>query len=422
MSKLPTFQFDPGGYLQNAELMAASDATQAIWMRALCGMHFAKNRGRLKMRDAHLRKLLNVPDAQAWSTFCEELERLGFGYMHRSSDGNVTLVSRRMVEEEKSRRDAGNRMRRLRSKPRQRTPLPKGDQNILQTPRKSARRPLRESRPNGHPDVQRPWSPEQRQYTDEQSDPGFVEQSRVEDPDPRIIDPVRNEDPDRATRSIKQAPEQTKKPKARPRRPETPLPDDFVLTPEMAQFACERWVEPKAEFEKFRDYSLSKDLRFRDWQAAWHKWVRKAMPDGPPGLSSTMPRHGGRNVADLGRQQFGPGVDEEMREQIRRRFGPVSEKMEHQIERQRRFEAKEPAEDEYEAEAARHEAELGQQPVDVRQPMLAGLIDRRPGARGVDRVDDAVEIRDAEGGDSGVVENGGGAADAGSNLRRGVGS
>lgn len=82
------------------------------------------------------------------------------------------------------------------------------------------------------------------------------------------------------------------------------FPDDFILTPERAEYAKKLAVEPVSEFEHFRDHHVAKGTVFRDWDAAWRNWVRNAAKfataDGrkaggrrrelPPSTSNDLPR------------------------------------------------------------------------------------------------------------------------------------
>ena len=62
------------------------------------------------------------------------------------------------------------------------------------------------------------------------------------------------------------------------RKPETPLPDDFTLTPAMADWAQAEVpnVPLLREFNQFKDHAIAHDRRARDWVAAWRNWMRRA--------------------------------------------------------------------------------------------------------------------------------------------------
>jgi len=64
------------------------------------------------------------------------------------------------------------------------------------------------------------------------------------------------------------------------RKPDTPLPADFRLTPEMSAWATEHLLatpatEVSVETEQFKDHALAHDRRAKNWTAAWRTWMRK---------------------------------------------------------------------------------------------------------------------------------------------------
>jgi hypothetical protein len=83
----------------------------------------------------------------------------------------------------------------------------------------------------------------------------------------------------------------------------TRIPDDFVVTPEMAQWARDNVPElinrgrGKRETDKFVNYwqaKSGKDATKHDWVATWRNWMLKAEeslePDGSSGTSRVSPR------------------------------------------------------------------------------------------------------------------------------------
>lgn len=61
----------------------------------------------------------------------------------------------------------------------------------------------------------------------------------------------------------------------------TRLPDDFAVTPAMAEWARQNTphVDGRHEFEQFRDYWTAKsgrDATKRDWLATWRRWMRES--------------------------------------------------------------------------------------------------------------------------------------------------
>lgn len=60
----------------------------------------------------------------------------------------------------------------------------------------------------------------------------------------------------------------------------TDFPDNFEVTLDMCQWAVEEGVpESRIMFEtqQFKDYCLSKGLKYKDWLATWRNWMRRAV-------------------------------------------------------------------------------------------------------------------------------------------------
>lgn len=67
------------------------------------------------------------------------------------------------------------------------------------------------------------------------------------------------------------------------RAPETPLPADFEVFSEMADWAKGKGLidsQIDAETERFIAHHQSKGTRFSDWEAAWRKWILNAIRFG----------------------------------------------------------------------------------------------------------------------------------------------
>lgn len=71
--------------------------------------------------------------------------------------------------------------------------------------------------------------------------------------------------------------------KGAPRRPLTTLPLDFEVTGSMKLWAQEKvpGVDIERETENFRDWHVSKGNTFKDWEAAWRTWMRRAIQNRP---------------------------------------------------------------------------------------------------------------------------------------------
>lgn len=64
----------------------------------------------------------------------------------------------------------------------------------------------------------------------------------------------------------------------------TRLPDGFVLSGEMRDYAIGKGVSnPEAQFEKFTNHHTANGSAFLDWLAAWRKWVGNAIEYQPRG-------------------------------------------------------------------------------------------------------------------------------------------
>jgi hypothetical protein len=109
-------------------------------------------------------------------------------------------------------------------------------------------------------------------------------------------------------------------------------------------------------------------VRYRDWPAAVRTWFDNAGERLKPGEkkrgSSTMPLGSNWSAKDIERERGEPVDDAELSEMVRQQHGPMSDQAVHQIVRGIRFEAKERAEEQNEAEieveAERLETERGQ--------------------------------------------------------------
>lgn len=83
-------------------------------------------------------------------------------------------------------------------------------------------------------------------------------------------------------------PSRSAEPPASGRKRGTRIPDDFVITEDMAEWgrANAPTVAAKYETEKFMDYwraKAGKDATKVDWVATWKNWIRKASERAGPG-------------------------------------------------------------------------------------------------------------------------------------------
>ncbi len=99
-------------HLTDTQLRAATPSTKGIWVDSLCLMHVAPNRGILTGTVPELCRLLGITE-QEFTTFLDEVKRLQFASV-TEDNRIITLVNRRMVRDEKERKDNALRQARYR--------------------------------------------------------------------------------------------------------------------------------------------------------------------------------------------------------------------------------------------------------------------------------------------------------------------
>lgn len=69
------------------------------------------------------------------------------------------------------------------------------------------------------------------------------------------------------------------------KKPATPIPDPFIVTPEMKRWAMENGLADLVQKEtpRFKEHALANDRRQADWTAAWRQWLLKAQDWQKPG-------------------------------------------------------------------------------------------------------------------------------------------
>jgi hypothetical protein len=93
-----------------------------------------------------------------------------------------------------------------------------------------------------------------------------------------VTNPVSNPAPDPTRPDPTNKPSSTKKVGASRRKPETPMPDDWTPKPAHVKYAADRGVDGRHEEGQFRAWCASKDMRYRDWDAAFRNWLGRANP------------------------------------------------------------------------------------------------------------------------------------------------
>ena len=111
LMKRPAFQFYPGDWLNDAGLRLCSLPARGLWLEMMCFMHQATPYGHLLIagrvpNPAELAKVLGERDISV-TEWIEELERNEV--FSRSTDG--VIYSRRMVQDEKNRKQWAKRQR-----------------------------------------------------------------------------------------------------------------------------------------------------------------------------------------------------------------------------------------------------------------------------------------------------------------------
>lgn len=110
-----------------------------------------------------------------------------------------------------------------------------------------------------------------------------------------------------------------------PRAAARPLPADFQAGPESARIAADRNLNPEHELAQFRDWTASKGLKSRDWDAEFRKWLRESKGLGSssakPAPGSVVTSHGPivtYQRTTLNPQHFHEVVDGEVTRLVRR--------------------------------------------------------------------------------------------------------
>lgn len=93
-----------------------------------------------------------------------------------------------------------------------------------------------------------------------------------------------------------EAPSPKRKPKGATK---TPLPEDFTLTPDLAEYATERLphVDAEALIESFRGKAQAKGWEYANWRQAFQEFIRNASPKSGHFAAGQYPRKGGNGVS-----------------------------------------------------------------------------------------------------------------------------
>ena len=111
----PAFRFDPATWLEDVSVQVMSSSSQGIYLKLLCRAWLAEVRGELSCHLNELPRLLRCTDSEL-ELFLTEATAVELVELECERHGTVTLISKRMAKEEKSRRLNRLRQRRYRAK------------------------------------------------------------------------------------------------------------------------------------------------------------------------------------------------------------------------------------------------------------------------------------------------------------------
>lgn len=113
MSKAPAFQFYVKDWLSDPQLRKASFHTKGIWTDTICLMWESIERGKLSGTVKEFCKMLGATEEE-FNTFLDEAKRLNFATV-TEGNGEITLENRRMVRDDKDRKNNAVRQARFKS-------------------------------------------------------------------------------------------------------------------------------------------------------------------------------------------------------------------------------------------------------------------------------------------------------------------
>jgi uncharacterized protein YdaU (DUF1376 family) len=236
--KPPAFQFYPGDWLRDPQLRMASACSRGIWFDLLCHMWNTPQRGVIAGTTDQLRRITGCSESE-FAAFLEELEKLSFGDLSRENDGDLRIVNRRMVRDEKDRRDAAIRQRRHR---------------------------------RGEPKAEAVTPPSHENHGASSSSSSSSKRYMGAD----------------APKSAMRKGQEGSKGLAK-----SAWPDDMTLTDEMKQDAfriadeLKIVIDPEGEFGAWHDDCLANGRKYADWQRAWCSRIRNAKKFGAPSHAPT---------------------------------------------------------------------------------------------------------------------------------------
>ena len=116
MGKLPYIEFYPNDWTH--DLQEHPLDVQGAWMLILCKLHWSETRGQKTLKLCQWSKVLSVKEDRAADLLCYiKASSLGQVLGHiRRHNANITVISRRMIKDDKAREQNKLRQRRYREK------------------------------------------------------------------------------------------------------------------------------------------------------------------------------------------------------------------------------------------------------------------------------------------------------------------
>jgi uncharacterized protein YdaU (DUF1376 family) len=113
MSKAPAAQFYFADYMRDTRTLSIQ--ARGAWMDVLCIMWFSQEKGRCNADVTQMKRLWGVENDTA-KAILDELITSKICDIETGCNGNVTLINRRMVRDEKERQSTKDRVKRFREK------------------------------------------------------------------------------------------------------------------------------------------------------------------------------------------------------------------------------------------------------------------------------------------------------------------
>lgn len=213
MSVLPYMPFFPSDWIRDTRCLCV--ATRGVWVDILCELWHAPQRGTKTMTIAQWARAVGC-STEEFKAALQELESQSIPNITRDSDAQVTLLSRRMIRDEKVRE-----LKNLR----------------------------------------------QKKYRDKEARDGVVDAS---------VTPYISEVISQKSEEEKKKKEKNRKGSAEGKRRRSVFPDGFTFSLEHTELAQQLGLNVAVEFAHFRDHHIAKGTVFLDWSRAFNTWLRRA--------------------------------------------------------------------------------------------------------------------------------------------------